>query len=945
MKKRIPKLLYQFLIILPLIIHFYQNSWAFGKNKLITKDFLWQVKSIDHFDIYYYGKSGKNLLPLVETYLDNAFSRVTSVLPANPSEQIPLFLYNNHNDFEQTNITLIGEGTGGVTEAYKNRFLVAHLGSQRYLEYVLTHEFTHEIQYEYLFSGFWRSIRLVKFMFYPLWLMEGLAEYTRGDFDRTTREMYIRDAATTGNLLPLAQLHSFNHVMPHQVTLAYKESEALIHYLVDEYGRGKLAKLLISYQERFDPDSVLLDVYGTTLSTLDKRFREYLVDKYTISSSGLSEPSEYGEILTKHGSYPRFYESAVFSPDSSKLAYISDERGAREIYVMDLERKKSVRLWDLTKSIKVENIHNEGNGLSFSPDGKYIVFAGERKQRDRIYIYDLENNENDEIDIKTESVASPSFSNNGERIYFSGLKEGFRNIFEYSLKTKKLVQLTTGYMDKMDAVNSYDGRKLVFACERINPKGRIEYDLCIMDVETKKSEFLTSLPGDERYPCFSSDGKYVYFTSDQDGINDIYRISLNSGNIDRLTKVIGGNFQPKVSSDNKKLLFSSFRRGERHLYLQDMEKIKPSVFYKRQEEKIDVVSRSKTTITSERNDKSPAMARPYRFKVSTDLFFPVIFYSSLDGLYLATYWQISEFLGNHQLQSMVTFASAAEYLDYSVSYGFLRYRPQFYLTVSGYEHFEYYSSMDDYKKNEDNLQAIQTLYPLNRFQRLEFLMGTINRKEYWDSDPSVVWRSRENIAGISFYHDVVQGPYLESTSGWRLRITGEVSERVLDGDYSYHNAIVETHKFFPLGKEHVLGWRSYIGGSFGQNSGFFRLGGEDRVRGVSRDMKYSGHRVFLNNIEWRFPIVYNINYHLGFMFPDFFFKTFYGALFVDSGVTWNEDIELKNIPIEQWHGSYGLGLRFHTFLLQSYPVLLNFQLARKMEGPSHVFYFTMGTNF
>jgi hypothetical protein len=231
------------------------------------------VQPVPHFDIYYYGAAGQKLLPYVEQYLNEGYERVTRTLPNPLKDNSPFFLYNTHNDFEQNNIASAGEGTGGVTEAFKNRCLVAHMGSQRYLEHVVAHEYSHEVEFEYFFGGFWRSLRLLKFVFYPNWLMEGLAEYSSGDLDATTREMYLRDAATTGNLLPLEQLYNFNHVLPHQVTLAYKESEAFITYLVDEYGKDKLPQILTAFEDRFDASAVLFEVVKTDLYTLDRKFR------------------------------------------------------------------------------------------------------------------------------------------------------------------------------------------------------------------------------------------------------------------------------------------------------------------------------------------------------------------------------------------------------------------------------------------------------------------------------------------------------------------------------------------------------------------------------------------------------------------------------------------------------------------------------------------------
>lgn len=931
-----------FIYAVPLLL-FSSSLWGFGKNKLINKDFFWQIKTIPHFDVYYYGVSGKALLPYAELYLESAYKRVTKTLPNTSENKIfPFFLYNNHNDFEQTNITQIGEGTGGVTEAFKDRLVVGNIGSQRYLEYVIAHEFSHEIEFAYFFEGFWRSIRLLKFIFYPSWLMEGLAEYSAGDLDSTTREMYLRDATVSKKLLPVDELYNFNHVLPHQVTLAYKESEALMHYIAEEYGSDKLHKLLISYVDRFDPSSVLEDVIGTDLPTIDRKFIEFMEDKYALSAAGLSEPWSYGKQLTVYGQYPSFYESAVFSPDEQQIAFISDKSGAKDVYLMDLAEKKPSRLWDLHKSAKIENINPEGNGLSFSPKGDLLVFCGEEKQKDYLYIYEINARKLKKIDTKTETTASPAFSIDGSTIYFSGILNGFRDLFAYKTATGEITQLTKTAEDEIDAVISPDGNYLYYSAEAKNPKGRTEYDICRMDLNTLEVWRITSLDGDERYPFISKDSQKLYFTSDQDGINNIYAQEISSGRIKRLTQVLGGNFQPKVSPDGKKLLFSSFRKGEKHLYLADISKLEQGEWSRGRIYPTEIVGATFMTPANTGLINQTPTSRPYRFHASTDLFFPAIYYSSIEGLFLAAYWQASDFLGNHQLQSQVSYASGSEYLDFRLTYAYLRFRPQFYFSFVGQQ---YYYDFDQTIKRKAYEEDLAVSYPLNRFQRLELILATIDRAEEFKIFPSQNSKTRENTAGLSFFHDTTEGPYMELTKGMQFQLTGQFSDKALGGDYVYQTYLSEAREYFPVGKEHVIVSRIFAGQSSGPDARQFRLGGEDRVRAVSQNQEFYGKGILLSNLEWRFPIVHNINYHMWYFFPDFFFKSFYGALFVDSGVVWNDETQLRNIKLDTFRSSYGVGLRFSTFILEMAPLFLNFQLARQMNDQSTFFYFTAMASF
>ena len=105
-----------------------QTGFPAAQNKLIARKFDWHVAQTDHFDVYYYPGS-EAWLPHVSEYLETSYSRVTKGLGIEIPDRSPFFLFLNHNEFEQNNIVDVGEGTGGVTEAFKNRFLVFNDGT------------------------------------------------------------------------------------------------------------------------------------------------------------------------------------------------------------------------------------------------------------------------------------------------------------------------------------------------------------------------------------------------------------------------------------------------------------------------------------------------------------------------------------------------------------------------------------------------------------------------------------------------------------------------------------------------------------------------------------------------------------------------------------------------------------------------------------------------
>src|SRR5579863_8970933 len=70
---------------------------------------------------------------------------------------------------------------------------------------------------------------------------------------------------------------------------------------------------------------------------------------------------------------------------------------------------------------------------------------------------------------------------------------------------------------------------------------------------------LTSHPGDELYPKFSPDGKWIAFTGEYDGNADVYIIPSEGGEPGRLTYHPGNDQVLGWTPDSKKVLFRSNR--------------------------------------------------------------------------------------------------------------------------------------------------------------------------------------------------------------------------------------------------------------------------------------------------------------------------------------------------------------------------------------------------
>ena len=154
------------------------NAQYFGQNKVQYQNFDFHILRTPHFDIYYYPRGvGGALTPRAWRSAGTRGSRgagprVRGAPAGDPLRQRP--------DFQQTRCSQgeIGEGTGGVTEVFKQRVMLPFAGPYEETDHVLGHELVHAFQYDIpaLAAGRRAAGGAARFNA-PLWFIEGMAEY------------------------------------------------------------------------------------------------------------------------------------------------------------------------------------------------------------------------------------------------------------------------------------------------------------------------------------------------------------------------------------------------------------------------------------------------------------------------------------------------------------------------------------------------------------------------------------------------------------------------------------------------------------------------------------------------------------------------------------------------------------------------------------------------
>ncbi len=554
------------------------SAQYFGQNKVHYKDFKWQVIKTQHCEIYFYEGERQCALDAARM-AERAYAKLSRVLGYEVTRPIPIILYASHTDFQQTNITtqILSEGTGGLTEFMKRRVLLPFTGSYAELEHVLTHELVHAFQVDVLF-GPGRSGLAGPMLGSqpPLWFMEGMAEYLSiGSVDVHT-EMWLRDAALQGYLIPISQLS-----MTYDIRV-YRFGQSIFGFIGEKFGDEKIGEILkATARLGGGVGSAVKSVLGMPLDELSDAWLEETRKRYLPQIVDYEKASQFAKRLTHQGEDLSGTNLApCISPDGEEVAYISDRSMYSDIYLADATTGKTKkRLVKGERAGNFESLRFFNTSLAWSPDGKTIAFPAKVGGGDAIYVVDAHSGKVlRRLTFALDGLVSPAFSPDGARITFVGLDGGRSDLFVVDVDGQNVRRLTDDRFTDRDPQFSPDGRTIAFTTDR-GPDTNFDrlvfgnFRLALFDLEKNEISVLPNQDGKNIAPQWSADGKELLFVSDRTGVSNIYSIDVASGDLYRLTNILTGvtgiipSAPPiSLSRDGRRLVFTAFDKGGWDVY-------------------------------------------------------------------------------------------------------------------------------------------------------------------------------------------------------------------------------------------------------------------------------------------------------------------------------------------------------------------------------------------
>lgn len=537
----------------------------FGQNKVQYRNYDWRSIRSDHFEVYFY--SGLDSLAMrVLDLAEKTHADLSRRMGHSLDRPVPLILYGSHNDFSQTNVTpeLIDEGTGGFTEALRNRVVLPFTGSYEDLRHVVVHELVHAIMFDMIYGGSAAAlIARQSFFPVPLWFAEGMAEYFSLGMEPNA-EMFLRDGIVEGYLPPLAYSGGY---------LVYKQGQSAISYLVERHGEERLRDVLRRIRQHRNFDAAFQRSVGSSVSRFDEQWRDWLRRKYWPTVARKDDPDHFARRLTDHRHDPSYLNTApAVSPQGDRIAYFSDRRQYMDVYVMSaLDGRVVRRVIRGERNVQFERIPSLRSALTWSPDGRRLALTAKSGGHDMLYVVNVTSGRTEaRVDLPVDAMLYPAWAPASDSLVVVGVKDGRSDLWLVDLHGGAPRRLTDDTWDEKEPTWSPDGRRVTFASDRTAPVvlhprageggfGRTAiYDL---DLESGAIVKRVDIGGNDHAPAWAPDGRRLAFVSDRDGASNIYLYDTADSSCLQLTDVLGGVQSLSWSRQNDRLVFSAFTDG------------------------------------------------------------------------------------------------------------------------------------------------------------------------------------------------------------------------------------------------------------------------------------------------------------------------------------------------------------------------------------------------
>jgi len=459
---------------------------TFGQNRIQYRKFEWKFFDTRHFRIYFYDAAGRDLARYVSEEAEKDIVAVEKKLGGQFPRRFNIILYNNFDEYRQSNVGLKYDGqiqdiqNAGNVDLVGDKLVVYFTGEHVDLKRQIRAGMAHVVMERMIFGENLRKmVKNALLLNLPPWVTAGFISYIVDGWDTKTNSDWK-------NLLSARPKADFNTLSDQYPELAGK---AFWEFLSVNYGGGSIKRLLFTMEQKSNLKQGMKIVMNMKVRKAYDSCLTYFKKVYAADAAHVQQPDSVSDLIeVKVPKDKTVLRDIKVTPHGHDIAYVTWLDGEYKVYMQHTDKGQQATLL-MEGGRKDFNDVPDPNYpiLAWSNNGYLLAVIYKKNNKTFLRLYNsLKAKETNYLipANRIDRILGMTFMEDDNFIVFSGIKKSQTDLFEYNIKRARITNITNDRWDDIEPcfVTGGSRRGIVFLSNR--PKPSLDVPLQVNELPT-----------------------------------------------------------------------------------------------------------------------------------------------------------------------------------------------------------------------------------------------------------------------------------------------------------------------------------------------------------------------------------------------------------------------------------------------------------------------------
>ncbi|RSK32337.1 PD40 domain-containing protein [Hymenobacter metallilatus] len=557
----------------------------FGRVRLQYKEFNWQQLSTQNFNIYYYAGGEANARHAAE-YAEKELQRITGLIGYYPYSKTTIMLFNSVGDLRQSNVGLNSDKyqTGGETSLLRmTKVQLAFQGQQTRFKQDLSNRITQVLLNDMMYGGSLKEVIQSSYLLQlPDWFISGASAYAAQGWS-VEMDDYMRT---------MTKEHEGNRTAPFFLRNPELAGQSVWNYIAERYGYTSIQNILNLTRITRDVEVGISSSLNVPYKVFLKDWLGYYRQLNAQPRTPYQEADEKYSLMGRNRK-GMVYSQPVLSPNGQRLAYVQNDQGRYRVLVVNKDGKGRDKIHRSGYKTPDQQVETRLPVLAWRGNGQVAVVeedkgqlalqlreadGGVRNMVARLKSLLPSFGRRASLLSQFSQVTDLSYSPDGKSLVFSGVRNGQNDLYLLRAGSRTPEKLTNDVFDDVEPTFLPGGGGIVFSSNRwLDSAGTAKgsfgavvnnYDLYLyhLDGRPQPVEMLVNSISNEGRPRAISDAE-VLFVSEESGVRSLYRLALATKQYQPVTSFLANLKDYDYNATSNALSFVAAEDGRDNIYL------------------------------------------------------------------------------------------------------------------------------------------------------------------------------------------------------------------------------------------------------------------------------------------------------------------------------------------------------------------------------------------